>query len=433
MNDNKKTKAQMLDELADLRRQVRKQEKLRKSLEKSEEKYRATVNSIEEGYYEVDLTGKYTFIDPAAGKFHGHSPDELIGTSYSDYTTPETADRIFQIFNEIYRTGHPKKIFDYQLIHRDGKIRDLEISVSLIRDAEGNPIGFRGIGWDATERKIMEAKKERYRDFFENIEESCFEQDLAGNYTFINEAACRRFGYTREEILGMNFHDLTTPETAEKLVTVFNQVYQTGTPSELLDIEVFDKGKKPISIQTMASLIRDPGGNPIGFRGVARDITERKKMEVDQERYRDFIENMDDACFEVDLAGGIIFNNNVLPRMLGYTPEEYWQLKREERYASPEEAQRIFKIYNDMYRKGKRGIKFYASHRSKEGKIQTLEVLALLVRDAEGNSVGFRGIGRDVTEQKKMELEQRRYQDFIENITDGCFENDLAENVIFVN
>ena len=556
MDDNKKTKPQLLKELADLRRQLSHKESFQKAFQESENKYRATVNSIEEGYYEVDLTGKYTFVNPAAGKFLGRSPDELIGTRYSDYTTPETAKRILQIYNEIYQTGLPSKIFVYQIISKDGKIRELEISASLIQNAEGNPIGFRGIGWDATERKKMEAEQERYRNFFENATDACFEVDLRGAITFVNEAACRIFGFSREEFMGMNNRAYTTPETAKRVYAIYNEIYRTGLPSKVFEYEIIHKGKEIRTLETAASLIRDSKGNPVGFQGITRDITERKKMQAEQERYKDFLENASDACFEVDLRGSItyvneaaclmfgytrekfigmnnrdytspetakriyaiynevyrtgqpskvfeyetirkdreirnvesavslirdqagnpigfrgitrdvterkkiekeqeryrdfieniddvcvetdlegkvIFTNNVLPRMTGYTPEEFDQLKREERYATPEEARRTFQIYTDIYRKGKRGERFYANHRTKEGKILTLEVSASLVRDAEGNPVGFRGIGRDVTERKKMEAEQARYRNFFENIEDGCWENDLAGNMTFFN
>ena len=85
MNDNKKTKAQLLVELADLRRRVEKQEAIKKSGPAGEERYRVILENITDGYYEVDLTGKYTFVNPSVCKYHGRSPDELIGQSYRKF------------------------------------------------------------------------------------------------------------------------------------------------------------------------------------------------------------------------------------------------------------------------------------------------------------------------------------------------------------
>ena len=74
----------------------------------------------------------------------------------------------------------------------------LEMSVSLIRDPKGKPVGFRVVSRDISDRKRMEAENERYRDFVENITDGCIESDLAGNTTFVNEAVCQMLGYTRE-------------------------------------------------------------------------------------------------------------------------------------------------------------------------------------------------------------------------------------------
>ena len=99
-------------------------------------------------------------------------------------------------------------MFVYQIIRKDGEIRDLEMSASLFSDAKGKPVGFRGISRDITERKRLEAEQERYREFVENITDGCIESDLAGNTTFVNEAVCRMLGYTREELIGMNNRNL---------------------------------------------------------------------------------------------------------------------------------------------------------------------------------------------------------------------------------
>ena len=225
-----------------------------------------------------------TLFNEAACRMFGYPREEFLGLNNRTYTSPETAKNTYKMFNEIYRTGIPAKIFEYEVIHKDRTVGILELSASLIRDQAGNPVGFRGITRDITERKKMEAEQQRYREFFETIADGCYEQDLAGNYTFVNEASCRIFGYTREEFLKINFRDLTTPETAERLFTIFNQVYKTGNPTGLIDIEMFRKDKQVRYIQTMATLVRDAKGKPVGFRGVSRDMTEGKRMEAETAR-----------------------------------------------------------------------------------------------------------------------------------------------------
>ena len=127
-----------------------------KTAQESDEKYRTILQNIEEGYYEVDLTGNLTFFNDAMCKILGYSCEELLGMNNRRYMSEETARTVFRTFNEVYRTGVPAKAFDWELIRKDGTRRFLEISVSPIRGAKGNPVGFYGIARDITERKQAE-------------------------------------------------------------------------------------------------------------------------------------------------------------------------------------------------------------------------------------------------------------------------------------
>jgi PAS domain S-box-containing protein len=125
------------------------------ALRKSEEKYRTILHSIEEGYYEVDLAGNLTFFTDRLCTF-GYSKEEMMGMNNRQFMTEESAKKVYQVFGEVYRTGEPANAFDWEMVKKDGTTRWIETSVSLIRDSKGQPIGFRGIGRDVTERKQME-------------------------------------------------------------------------------------------------------------------------------------------------------------------------------------------------------------------------------------------------------------------------------------
>jgi PAS domain S-box-containing protein len=126
------------------------------ALRKSEEKYRTILHSIEEGYYEVNLAGNLTFFTDRLCTFSGYSKEELMGMNNRQFMTEESANKVYQVFSEVYRTGEPATAFDWEMIKKDGTRRWIETSVSLIRDLNGQPVGFRGIGRDVTERKQME-------------------------------------------------------------------------------------------------------------------------------------------------------------------------------------------------------------------------------------------------------------------------------------
>jgi PAS domain S-box-containing protein len=135
--------------------------KSEEAIRQSEEKYRSILESIEEGYFEVDLAGKFTFFNNALCKMMGFPPDELVKTDNRDFTSEETAKKMFHVFKRIVRTGRSARVLNYEIISKDGSNKILEISASLMRNADREPIGFRGLVRDVTEQLIAEKEKER--------------------------------------------------------------------------------------------------------------------------------------------------------------------------------------------------------------------------------------------------------------------------------
>ena len=130
-----------------------------------------------------------------------------------------------------------------------------------------------------TFQKIQESE-EKYRTILERIEEGYFEVDLAGRLTFFNDAICRILGYPRAELMGMGNRDYTEPETAVRMYKAFNEAYRTGIPANIVDYRIVRKDGGTRNLELTASLIRNSAGDPAGFRGIVRDVTERKHAEA---------------------------------------------------------------------------------------------------------------------------------------------------------
>jgi len=122
----------------------------------SEKRHRAVLDNIEEGYFEVDLAGNMVFFNDSLCKITGYPRETLMGMNNRAYTSPETAKRMYKVFNSIYRTGNPVNITDYEIIKCDGCRCFLELSTSLILDAASRPIGFRGVARDVSAQKKLE-------------------------------------------------------------------------------------------------------------------------------------------------------------------------------------------------------------------------------------------------------------------------------------
>lgn len=247
------------------------------------EAYYSIINSIQDGYFETDLAGNFTYVNSASSEIYGYPRDEIIGLNYREYTDPANAQKALQAFNRIYRSGKPGKLFNYEVIRKDGSRRQVELSSSLIVDPSGRPAGFRGTTRDVTDRKLMEEKlrrsEERYRTIIENIEDAYFEVNLRGRFTFVNDALCENLGYSRQELIGMNHRQYAEETTVKELYMVFNRVYRTGEPVKAYAFELFRKDGRKRFCEISVSLIRNKKGKAMGFRGIARDITARKQFE----------------------------------------------------------------------------------------------------------------------------------------------------------
>ena len=135
--------------------------KSEEAIRQSEEKYRSILESIEEGYFEVDLNGAFTFFNNALCKIMGLPPDELRQSHNRDFTSKKTARKMFLVFQRIARTGRSARVVNYEIASKDGSKKILEISASLMRNADMKAIGFRGLVRDVTEQLIAEKENER--------------------------------------------------------------------------------------------------------------------------------------------------------------------------------------------------------------------------------------------------------------------------------
>lgn len=133
--------------------------KAEESLMISEKKYRNILESIEEGYFEVDLKGNFTFFNDSVSRILGYPREELMGMNYREYSTPETSKKMYRIFNKVYTTGSVANITNYEVMKKDGSIKYLEFSVSPMKDKEKRPTGSRGVARDVTERLKAETEK----------------------------------------------------------------------------------------------------------------------------------------------------------------------------------------------------------------------------------------------------------------------------------
>jgi len=164
----------------------------------------------------------------------------------------------------------------------------------------------------------LRESSEKYRTILESIEEGYFETDQKGNLTFSNEAFCKILGYPRNQLLGMNSCDYTTPDTAEKIPRIMEQIKQTGRPEDVTDYDVIRKDGSEAALELSISLLTDKDGKPAGFRGMVRDVSQRKETEEEKRLLETQLQQAQKMESIGTLAGGIAHDfNNILMGIQG--------------------------------------------------------------------------------------------------------------------
>jgi PAS domain S-box-containing protein len=144
-----------------LREEMKQRLQTETELGENREKYRNILESIEEGYFETDLRGNFTFFNASAARILGWSKDELLGMNVRKYISRRIARRMLTIFNEVFKTGIPCKALEIEIIRKDKRIKHIELSISLVKGSDGTIRGFQGIGRDITEKKLAAMEKEQ--------------------------------------------------------------------------------------------------------------------------------------------------------------------------------------------------------------------------------------------------------------------------------
>jgi len=394
--------------------------KLRKKQVEEALRYRNILEKIEDGLYEMDLKGNFIFINDSMSRIFGYPREELMGMNNRQYLDPETASRIYQVYNKVYRTGEPVKGCDYEIIKKDGTRGYVETSISLIKDNSGEPIRFMGSIRDITGHKLAEQalheSEEKYRTLFNESKEPLFITTTDGKFVDLNEAMVNLFGYDNKEELMKTKVSQTyfNPEDRNKFQEIM------AKQNFVKDWEVELKRKDGSKIHALLTVNTRKGHerNIMSYKGTIKDITERKRteeaMRQSEEKYRNILESIEEGYYETDLAGNFTFVNDSMGRIHGYPREELLRMN-DRQFLDKENAKKVFEAFNKAYTTGiSGGVCDYELIR-RDGTRRDVEVSISLRKDSSGKPIGFRGIVRDISDLQKAYEEMKRMVEHLRN------------------
>ncbi len=295
-------------------------------LKKSEQRLSLALEVSLAGLWEANLATKEFSFDKklfhAFGYFTEDFPKEI--TDIINFIDPQDAPRARRCFLTFIKGVSSFYRDDFQVLTKTGEKRWIHNRARAIEHFDDNrPKMIIGTAIDITDLKRAEKElrdnEERYRTILENQKIGYFETDLSGNFLFFNNALCALTEYDSYQLQGLNYNAYTDAETAQKLEALYKTIFQTGKPLSGIEYSVVTKNNRQITLETSISLIKDPNENPVGFCGLAMDITDKKNAEIAKRNAER--ENRQAHKMEAigTLAGGIAHDfNNILTSIFGY-------------------------------------------------------------------------------------------------------------------
>ena len=242
----------------------------------------AIVESSDDAIIAKTLDGTVTSWNVGAERIFGYSADEMIGKSILAITPRERHAEEMHLIAAVTR-GEPVKHFETQRIRKDGRPIDVSVTVSPIRDKNGRIIGASKIARDITDIKESEqalaASEERFRATFEQAAVGIAHVAPDGRWLRVNRKLCDIVGYTREELLGLGFQDITHPDDLDADLAQVRQVLAGEIDAYSMEKRYLRKDGGQVWINLTVALVRDAHGAPDYFISVVEEIEARKQAE----------------------------------------------------------------------------------------------------------------------------------------------------------
>lgn len=383
----------------------------------SEQKHSNQVHFSNYAIFFHDLQGKILDIDQKGLELFGYTKAEIFNLKISDLHPPEFLEESKRAFDTITKMGCVD--FEIDFLKKGGEVFSAEVS-SRIFEISGEKV-VQGIVRDITEQKRVEetlrASEEKYRTLLENIEDSYYEVDLAGNFTFFNKNLLKILGYTENEIMGMNYRQYCSESVSIQVLKAFNDVYVTGKPVKEFELEFIRKDGAMGYSEVSISLILDSSGRKHGFRGIIREISERRRAEIAlqeaKEKYQMLINKMEEGVVLEDPQGFFTFANPQVTSLLGYEEEEligrHWS-----DFISPESLEMVRS--ETAKRKEGYSSRYETVVLGKNNKRIPIIVTATPIHSTKDDFKGVLVVFTDITKLKKVEQKLRKSEKQIQKI-----------------
>jgi PAS domain S-box-containing protein len=390
-------------------RDITERQRAEEALRASEEKYRFLVENSKDVTWTVDLQGRWTFISSNMEKATGYRPDEVLGKVFWDFLAPECRDLVQEKLRRRAR-GADLPPYEVTFIGKDGQRTSFEIVAASIADDSGHVVGVQGVARDITERKRAEQdlreSRNKYQALIETTADFIWEMDASGRYTYCSPQMKDLWGYEPQSMIGKTPFDVMPPEDRKQARESFMALARSPKPFTGLEASSYDRQGRLITVEISGVPFFDADGRLLGYRGISRDVTGRKRAQEalgeSRKKYRGLVEKINDWVWEVDADGVYTYASPRALELLGYAPEEIVG-KSPFDLMPPDEAARVWNAFQSIWSERKPLELFENTLRRKDGRRVTVETSGMPVFAEDGSFQGYTGIDRDVTSRKQAE------------------------------
>jgi PAS domain S-box-containing protein len=397
--------------LINVERDITERKQAEEALRESEARFRAIFDGAAIGIGLVNRRGQPIETNPALQKMLGYTTEELRSMAFTDYMHPEDATADMALFEEMVADKRNQYQIEKRYIRKDGQTIYGQVTLSAVRNADGKLEFVIGMLEDITERKQAEEelkkREEHFKALIENSLESIAIIDHEGAIQYLGPSFEHLMGYRLEEYLGKSPFDHVHPDDRARVATIFAELIQKPGTIVQEEVRVLHKNGSLRTVEVVGqNLLHNPAVG--GIVANIRDVTERKRaaeaLRQSEERHRSLFDNALDSIYTLALDGTITSLNPAFESVTGWKASE-WIGKQFTSLVHPDDLPNAI----DSFQRGYQGEQMQAMEAriiSKSGQPLTMEFRGA-PSFSEGQLAGYLGIGRDVTERRRMEFELR--------------------------
>ncbi len=292
------------------------------ALLESEAKFRRLVEGANHLIYAIAPDGRFSYLSPQFADMWGYEVADFLGQSFTPLVHSDDWPRVEAASQRLFETGERQDNLEFRTQRQDGSWFWITCNNSPIKDATGQVIGFQGIAQDISDRKQSEQalrdSEARFQTFMDNSPTASWITDGDGVMVYMSQTYSRTFQFADPNVLGKSIFELYPTEIAQQFLQNIQAVAATNQ-----FVEAIEQCPRPDGTLGDFLVYKFPipsSSGQILVAGVAIDITERCRVELELQKLAVIVENSTDLIGLASLTGESLYLNAAGQQLMGVVP-----------------------------------------------------------------------------------------------------------------